>query len=221
MAEPGTRPLVIAHRAGNELGLLRAAEDAGTDLVEADVWWYRGALEVRHSKTMGPVPLLWDRWTLRGRWQPRLRLPELVAATAPGTHLFLDLKGRHPLLPGLVVEAMAELAPGRPYSVCSRNWDLLEEFRHYPAVAVYHSVGTTDELATVWPRLTWHDQHAISIHARLLDQGVVRALKEKASRVVTWPINTAAARDRVVGLGIDGIITDSLALARETIATRL
>jgi glycerophosphoryl diester phosphodiesterase len=114
MTEPAPRPLVIAHRAGNDIPLLRLAEESGADLVEADIWWYRGALEARHLKTMGPVPLLWDRWKLTGRWRPRLKLPELARATAPGTHLFLDLKGRHPLLPELVVEAMADAAPGRP-----------------------------------------------------------------------------------------------------------
>jgi glycerophosphoryl diester phosphodiesterase len=42
--------LVVAHRAGNDLARLRAALDAGADLVEADIHAFRGRLEVRHHK---------------------------------------------------------------------------------------------------------------------------------------------------------------------------
>ncbi len=205
---------VVAHRAGNSIGELHAAEDAGAGIVEADVWARRGALEVRHLKTMGPIPILWDRWRLAPGWTPRLSLAELVGATNPATELLLDLKGTDPLLPVMVVETMAREAPGRAYAVCSRNWDLLEEFRHYPAVRVLHSVGSPAQLRTVWSRLTWHDDHAISIHRRLLSEAAVAALKEKASAVVTWPINNAGHLEEVAGWGVDGVTTDSLALLR-------
>lgn len=44
-------PLAIAHRAGNDLRALGAAARAGVDLIEADIWPWRGRLEVRHLKT--------------------------------------------------------------------------------------------------------------------------------------------------------------------------
>jgi glycerophosphoryl diester phosphodiesterase len=214
------RPLVVAHRAGNHLHLLKEAENAGADFVEADIWWYGGALEVRHLKTMGPVPLLWDRWKLVPRSWPRLRLEQLLAAAAPGTRLMMDLKGRHPLLTTALAETMAHLAPGRPFAVCSQNWAMLEEFRRHEDAQVFHSIGNQRQLEVAWPRLRWHDEHAVSIHARLLNASVVEALREKASLVITWPINTAAARERVLGWGVDGFTTDSIALLRETVAAR-
>jgi hypothetical protein len=55
----------IAHGSGNELGLLRRAEALGLPLVEADVHLHRGRLEVRHRKTAGPLPALWDRGSSR------------------------------------------------------------------------------------------------------------------------------------------------------------
>jgi glycerophosphoryl diester phosphodiesterase len=215
------RPLVVAHRAGNHLHLLKAAEEAGADYVEADIWSYQGALEVRHLKTMGPVPLLWDRWKLVPKGRPRLRIEALLAAAAPSTRLMLDLKGREPLLPAAIAETMAALAPGRPYAVCSQNWEMLEEFRHYEDVQVFHSIGNQTQLEVAWPLLRWHDRHAVSIHARLLSRSAVSALKEKALLVVTWPINTAEAKERVLGWGVDGFTTDSLPLLRETVAARL
>ena len=53
--------LAIAHRSGNTVAGLRSALDLGVDLVEADVHAYRGRLEVRHLKSMGGLPWLWDR----------------------------------------------------------------------------------------------------------------------------------------------------------------
>jgi hypothetical protein len=58
--------LAVAHRAGNNLADLRAALAAGVDLVEADVHLYRGALEVRHRKAVGPN-YYWEQWTEVGR----------------------------------------------------------------------------------------------------------------------------------------------------------
>ena len=58
------RPFVVAHRAGNDLGTLRRAEALAIPLVEADVHLRRGRIEVRHLKTLGPLPVLWDRWRL-------------------------------------------------------------------------------------------------------------------------------------------------------------
>ena len=213
-APPGGRLLLIAHRAGNELPTLRAAEEAGADLIEADVWSYRGAVEVRHLKTMGPVPLLWDRWKLAAGWTPRLTLPDVVRASVPATVLLLDLKGSDPLLPQMVAEAMAKAAPGRRYAVCSRNWDLLHEFRDHPDVSVFHSIGSRRQLAAAWPRLQRQDRHGVSIHRRLLSPLVVEALKEKAVAVIAWPVNDIQALGAVVACGIDGITTDSIDLLR-------
>ena len=57
-------PFLVAHRAGNDLALLRRAEERGITHVEADLHLFRGRLEVRHLKTVGPLPILWDQWTL-------------------------------------------------------------------------------------------------------------------------------------------------------------
>src|SRR3954470_21371543 len=91
-------PFLVAHRAGNDLALLRRAERVRARLIEADVHLRRGRLEVRHLKTLGPLPVLWDRWYLASPRTPRLELQELLASAAPDTALMLDLKGRDPEL---------------------------------------------------------------------------------------------------------------------------
>jgi hypothetical protein len=74
---------IVAHRAGNDIGRLRAAEALRLPLVEADVHLFAGRLEVRHRKTVGPIPILWDRWELAPPWAPRMLLADLLSQAAP------------------------------------------------------------------------------------------------------------------------------------------
>ena len=68
MAAP-EQPLIVAHRAGNHLDKLAEAFALGVDYAETDVWLHRGRLEVRHEKTLGPLPLLYDRGRLFPGWK--------------------------------------------------------------------------------------------------------------------------------------------------------
>ncbi|HMO54791.1 MAG TPA: hypothetical protein PJ994_09830 [Tepidiformaceae bacterium] len=204
--------LRIAHRAANTLAGLRAAEDAGCDVAEADIWYYRGRLEVRHTKTMGPVPLLWDRWLLEPAWRPRLSLAELVAEARHQTLLMLDLKGGHRSQSEAVIAEMRAIAPGARYMVCSQWGDSLEPFREVDEAFVMHSCGNARMVRDVVTRLNWGARHAVAAHRKLLSTDAVARLHEHAEAVVSWPINTMAAFEQVRGYGVDGITSDSLEL---------
>jgi glycerophosphoryl diester phosphodiesterase len=212
---PRTRPLAIAHRAGNHPTLLRAAEELGVDFVEADVWLHRGRLEVRHEKTAGPVPVLWDRWSLAPGWTPRRVLAGLLQTAHPNTVLLLDLKGLNRDLPALVLETLAEHAPGRPFAVCSQNWDFLDTLRHRPEATTFYSVGNVRQLRALPHRLDRAGRHAVSIHSRLLDPATIRAIKEHASAVVPWRVHSTAHARQLLSCGVDGINADDLALLRD------
>src|SRR4051812_2190593 len=123
-------PFIVAHRAGNDLELLRRAEGVRPRLIEADVHLHRGRLEVRHLKTLGPLPVLWDRWYLAPASTPRLELAALLAAAGADTVLMLDLKGRNPELSRRVAAQLT-----RPVIVCSRHWRLLEPLLGHPGVS--------------------------------------------------------------------------------------
>lgn len=201
------RPFVVAHRAGNRIADLRAAELLGTPLVEADVRLYRGRLEVRHLKTVGPLPILWDRWRLAAPWRPRLLLPELLAATAPETELMLDLKGSKLRLAELVRDAVAPFLGERPLTVCARNWRLLEPFAGLPVRRV-HSIGDERQLRRFLERFAGERLDGVSVHERLLRAESVASLRSIADVLMTWPVNGPARALELVGLGVDGLITD-------------
>jgi hypothetical protein len=203
----GQQPFLVAHRAGNRILDLRAAERLHPALVEADVRLYRGRLEVRHLKTLGPLPILWDRWRLVAPWRPRLQLRELLEATSPETELVLDLKGRDERLAGRV---LAELEPHlgrRRFTICARRWSLLDAFAGHPVRRV-RSVGNARQLRRLLSGFAGDRLDGISIHERLLDAESMSSLREVAEVVMTWPVNKPERALELVSLGVHGLITD-------------
>jgi glycerophosphoryl diester phosphodiesterase len=201
-------PFVVAHRAGNDLRALRRAERLRLALVEADVHLFAGRLEVRHLKTLGPVPLLWDRWRLAPPWTPRPVLEDLLDATGPDTELMLDLKGRDARLPARLIEAIGRHAARPRITVCSRRWSLLEPLRALPGVRVVHSVGSRRQLDAL--RRVYADQRleGISIHRRLLDAETVADLRQRADVVLTWPVSSPEQARALGRWGVSGVISE-------------
>jgi glycerophosphoryl diester phosphodiesterase len=200
------RPFVIAHRFGNGLDALRDAERLGVPCVEADLRLFHGRVEVRHLKSVGPLPLFWDRWRVAAPWSPRLSLAELLRATGPQTELVLDLKGRNPALGRLVADAIEPHAAARSFIVCARSKSQLEPFEELP-VRRFESVGNARQLRRLLRRGT--AAHGVSIHARLLDESVVRQLRELTDAIFTWPVNRVDDAASLAALGVDGLISDT------------
>jgi glycerophosphoryl diester phosphodiesterase len=201
-------PFLVAHRAGNHLELLRAAEaEHRGAVVETDVNLFRGRLEVRHLKTLGPLPLFWDRWEFAPPWRPRLLLSELLAAAAPETELMLDLKGQDPRLAERVIETLEPYLGERRVTICTRAWPLLESFEGLPVRRI-HSVGTAKQLRALIRGSSTRRIEGVSIHERLLDLAAVTELRRVAGVVMTWPVNDLPRATELVRLGVDGLISD-------------
>jgi glycerophosphoryl diester phosphodiesterase len=196
---------VVAHRAGNDLAHLREAVRIGVSLVEADVRLWRGRLEVRHLKTVGPLPILWDRWRLANPFAPRLELRELLSGAGSHTELLLDLKGRSPRL----AERVLELLPSnRRVTVCARSPRLLEPFAGCEHVRLFQSVGSRRQLRSLLRRLDVLVLDGVSIHERLLDERVVAELLRHCSTVMSWPVNSLQRAHELTSLGVQGLISD-------------
>lgn len=196
---------VVAHRAGNDLSRLKEAEKLGVALVEADVRLWRGRLEVRHLKTIGPLPILWDRWRLANPFSPRLELGDLLAGAQRETHLLLDLKGRNPRLSQLVLR---ELPSGRQVTICARSRRLLQPFAGRGDVRLFQSVGSKRQLRALLRRVDELVLDGVSIHERLLDERVVAELRRRSSTVMSWPVNNLQRARELALLGVQGLISD-------------
>jgi glycerophosphoryl diester phosphodiesterase len=211
-AQPAQRrrlPFLVAHRAGNSLARLREAEACGLRFVEADVRLFRDRAEVRHLKSLGPLPVFWDRWRLDRPGRPRLLLEDLLEAIGARTELVLDLKGPRRRLAEVVLSALDPYLHSRRFTVCSRSWRLLEPFEDLPVRRV-HSVGSARQLRALLRRYHGGGLDGVSIHERLLDAQVAGELRRIAALVISWPVNDPERASALTQLGIDGLITDLL-----------
>lgn len=185
--------------------------------VEADVNLFRGRLEVRHLKTVGPLRLYWDRWELAPPWRSRLLLEAVLEAAGPSTELMLDLKGKNPRLAERVVAAIEPYLGTRRLTIAARHWPLLEQFDDLP-VRRLHSVGTARQLKALMSGAAGRPLDGVTIHERLLDSAAVAELRRVAGVVMTWPVNDAVRAGELVRLGVDGLISDRPAALSELAA---
>lgn len=215
---PAARPLLIAHRAGNDLARGSEAISAGADLVEADVWLYRGRLELRHDKTIRGLPLLWDRWHLNLAFGRRLLLNDLLDAIDPAAGVMLDLKGNAPELAAAVDAALRCHPRAGATGLCSQNWRHVDAFAGRGDVAAVHSIGRARRLRRVLASRRRFE--AISINSRLLTAETAVALRERAGLIMAWHVPDMASADRLIDLGAGALIIDDLDLIARIRARR-
>ncbi len=204
--------LAIAHRAGNSLPALQAALEVGADVFECDVHAYGGRLEVRHEKSLGPLPWLWEKWELiPASSLPKLQLKELLDALdghEKPAQLMVDLKG-----PGTVGVHVAQLMhqrlPDLPVLVCSRWWPGVRPFYGQPWAHPVLSARNRAELQQLRLRLRRPaPPYGVSLHRSLLTRPLVAELHERVELVMTWPVNDPAALEEVLSRGVTGVISD-------------
>jgi glycerophosphoryl diester phosphodiesterase len=202
--------LAIAHRSGNTVTGLREALDAGVDLVEADLHAYRGRLEVRHHKALGPAHL-WDRWEIVARTDlVRVGLVDLLEELGADPRLMLDLKGMSPGLPRNVSKVLGTRAPDVPITICSKHWWMLDTFG--PGVLPVLSASNRISLARLRRRLAAAPTYGVSVALDLVTPELVAQLKTRSDVVMTWPVDTPKALGRAQRAGVDGVISKNLDL---------
>ena len=207
-------PLTIAHRAGNQLHRLEEATAAGVDYAEADLWLYRGRLEIRHEKTAGPLPVLWDRWSLKPSWTPRLGFEELLAAVGDGGRLLLDLKGRDGELAEAVAKTLERAGAVGSVAFTSGTWLHLDRLSELlPEAPRFYSIGSGPRLAALRSRLERGEIAKVSIDSRFLTAEIAAELgRTGVETIITWAVETAERAREVLAWGVSGITSDSLAL---------
>jgi hypothetical protein len=179
---------------------------------------YRRRLEVRHLKTAGPLPFLWDRWELASAAAPRLGLDEVLDADRRGTTFMLDLKGRRASTGRAVARLLHERTHEHSILVCGRHWPAVEAVAGLPYVRPVLSARNRAEVAALVRRLDAADRptpYGVSLHRSLLDETLVARLRRTVAVVMTWPIDDPGWLDRVVGLGANGLISNEPEILRE------
>ena len=210
--------LAVAHRAGNDLDVLRKAALLGADIIEADVHLHRGRLEVRHEKSMGPLPWLWDKWKVYPADLERMLLDELMDALPTGTTVMLDLKGVGRVGPE-TLRHLHERTVEHPLLVCARWWPSAQAFLDAPWAKVLLSARGRAEIARLRRHLrAGSPPYGVSLHLSMLTPELVAEVQSYGTLVLSWPVDDRASLERAKQLGIDGAITKDLDIVRELVA---
>jgi len=227
------RPRIVAHRGyckthpENSLSAFRHAEWVGCEWVECDVHAAaNGTPVVIHDDTLdrttsgtGAVAdkLCSDLAHLRLKFnghltgEPVPTLSRLLAALRRATGIMVEVKP--PGASRLVADVLAMLqAERRPWVVQSFDpANVLEVCARDRAADAALLVEEARSLARAADEC-WRGIHAD--HA-LLTPDVVELLRVKKRSIGAWTVNEAADLRRVIGLGVDWLITDEPLLARD------
>lgn len=202
-------PLRLGHRGApiwvreNTLESFRQALEAGLDGFELDVHLTRdGVLVVHHDFTLGGIPLN----GLSSKDLPA-HLPTLeeVLRTFPGAWINVELKSLPPETDGRE-EALARLLARYPSDrIWVSSFDPLALVRlRRLGVRPLGFLYAKEEAEALAPCLGVDWMHP---EASLLSQDRVRRLKERY-QVLAWTVNERSLAERLLGWGVDALITD-------------
>ncbi|MBI2913379.1 MAG: glycerophosphodiester phosphodiesterase [Chloroflexi bacterium] len=231
----GRPPVRIAHAYGNRRDELQQALAAPIDMIEADVWYRGGRLWVRHERRLGPLPLLMDSrmrahrpgplaipiWPRHfARWDADpLSLAELLETARGKRPPLLDVKGRYAAAGDAAFAAalsrqVSEHSAQEEVAVCGQNWAVLKRLREIaPHLHVRYSIERPDQWQA-FLRMIEGDEGArrVCIEHRFMAPDKARFLEDSGIDVYCWTVDDPAEAERLLAAGVDGIISNNLAL---------
>lgn len=233
MLSSGSEPAVIAHRGAsayapeNSLAAFELALGMGADAIELDL----------RTTADGELVVLHDATLERTAGDPRLiaetpyaglsglaeavrppRLADVFDAFGATTHYLLDIKAA----PGSAQRRLVETigAAGLRERVVVQSFDhlLLRRLARHgrrPTLAALLEPGSASAPTAAIARFA----SALASAAHDLDAALVRQAHAHGLAVLAWTVNDEAAMTRLLGLGVDALITDVPDRARATRAT--
>ena len=232
---------VVAHRGAagrapeNTLASIRAAIEDASDWVEIDVQeTVDGEVVVIHDsdfmKLAGVDLKVWDG-TLEqirdidiGSWfDPQFsaeRVPTLaeVLEEAKGkARVVIELKyyGHDQQLEQRVVDIVEQLGMTDEVAIMSLKYEGVQKIR---ALRPDWTIGLLSAKAI--GDLSSLDVDFLAVAMGMASPKFVRRSHEQGKQVFVWTVNDAVSLSRMMSLGVDGVISDEPALAREVIADR-
>lgn len=230
-----TKPVRIAHAYGNARRAIDLAMHADVDMLEADIWYRRGRVYVHHDRHLAPLPLLADR-RMRGHPRPPWALPlprgyyvrpdvhiltieDLLRLTANGRRLLLDVKGKDDAAHARrfarrLSSAVREYDAAGSVEVCGQTWPVLIELRTLaPEINVRFSIERPDQWQA-FVAMAGHEERApnVCVEHRFLTDDRLRFLKDRGAGIYTWTVDRQAEAEALLDRGVDGIISNNLAL---------
>jgi hypothetical protein len=230
MTESTLQPLGIAHAFGNRHDRIDEALASRIHAIEADVWFLRGELWVRHAHRLGALPILVDVPSSRASlpWWRRLTVG---FDTAPVTlrsvlrrndrrrPMLLDVKGSYGptdarAFATALLRSIEDFGAPDQDEVCGQNWKVLDAFRAVTTkVRVRYSIQRKSQWSRFSDRLrTGPMPRSISIHHGLVDSQRASFLRRHGIGAYCWTVDSPGRARELVAEGVEGIISNDLSL---------
>jgi glycerophosphoryl diester phosphodiesterase len=224
----------IAHAYGNSRASLERALASDVDMIEVDMWYMGGDVHIRHEKRLNPLPLLYDRvmkghalgpLAVRfGKYFVRpdvhtLRFDELLEKVAGRKRLLLDVKGRsgapyaRKFTKTLVRKIRAHCA--EPWvAVCGQAYPVINAVREAaPHLEVRYSIEKEYQWEAFLRKMRGDPPAlGVCIAYGFIDAEKARVMEEAGVNVYCWTVDDWDAAKRLIGQGVDGIISNDLEL---------
>jgi len=234
--------IIVAHRGAagrapeNTLASVRAAIEDGADWVEIDVQeTLDGEVIVVHDSDfmkLSGVPLkVWDgtlaqigeidvgSWFGPGFAEERVPTLEAVLETirASEARLVIELKyyGHDQALERRVVDLVERMGMTDRVAIMSLKYEGVQKIR---GMRPDWTVGLLS--ATAIGDLTRMDADFLAVNLGMAKPRFVRRAHRSGRKVFVWTVNDPVTMSRVLSLGVDGVITDEPAMARQVVADR-
>ncbi|MEK0430200.1 MAG: hypothetical protein RL139_4 [Gemmatimonadota bacterium] len=216
-------PEIIAHRGAsrerpeNSLAAFRRAVELGADAIELDVHQTSdGGIVVHHDPVLAdgsPIAILplaaVTAQTALG--EPIPTLDAVFEATPPTVRIYCELKGVDTAA-GTLACIARQGAQARAAVHAFDHREVARAARLAPAVArgvleASYPVEAVAAARAVSARDLWRARPFV-------DADLVRAARADGRRVIAWTVNDAASLQTLAAMGVNGLCTDDVALAR-------
>ena len=212
----------VAHRAPANRAAAEAFRDAGASVFEIDVQWSERGLAISHFQGLA-WPLQWierDRHRIRlarGLAQDPL-LGETLALLPADADVLYDLKDadadrRRRCCELMEAEIAAKVSAGR-WMVSTTSAADVSRLRE-AGFTGWLTAGDPPALERMLDAEL--DADGVCVRHTLLDSTAVGRLHERVADVVAWTVNSVGRARQLLHMGVDGITTDSLSVARSVV----
>lgn len=194
-----------AHNSGGSVEATLEAIIFGADVIEADVVEIDGQLYTAHTP---PLPIIGPRF-FRGP-----TLERIWTASYRADAFKLDLKETSPDYVDLVVEFLTTRPIDRDIIVASRSPEVLATIRdRAPGTILLLSVPDVDTFTRLQGDVQLQRTiDGVTARESIIDAEMTAWLNERDLILFAWIVNDIERVNELIGLGVDGITTDNLAI---------
>ncbi len=204
--------MLVAHKA-NRPSIARSLAAMGIRHVEIDVRLRGGRLVVEHGVEMprtGPakralIGLLYRMFDRDPIMRP-LTLEDYLSLFARSFHFWIDLKGRH--IEGEVLRLLDKYDVAPPTFFSSGFYDSLKRIKMARGEALVFLGNMSFYPLDVKCLVGSVGADGLSVQHTYVDKDLVEKAHAVGARVAAWTVNDVEEAIRLMGLGVDIIITD-------------